>query len=129
MRERDITGLPWLNAERDADQCGVHVIQTGGFGIHRKQSGLRNFFDPLLQGLLIQNLLIIGGRSFQFSDRFKHRVCRLQFLQPALKLKTLVQLGERLNITFLLLQFFQFKIQLNIQPDGGKLVGHRQKIQ
>ena len=49
VAQRDIAGLPGLDAERDAHQIGAHLVKAGGFGVHGDMAALADQGDPAVQ--------------------------------------------------------------------------------
>ena len=43
VAKRDVGGLARIDAKRDADQVGLHLVQAGGFGIHRDMADARGY--------------------------------------------------------------------------------------
>ncbi len=60
VRQRNIGRLPGLDAEREADQLGPHVVQVRRFGVERDQWRGLQTGDPVLEGRLGEHQVVIG---------------------------------------------------------------------
>ena len=58
--ERQIGGMVCLDGERHADQLRIQRIETGRFGVHANEVGLRKFFQPGIE-------LGVGENGFVFT--------------------------------------------------------------
>ncbi len=68
MRQRDIAGLPRLDAKRDADKLGPHLVKARGLGIHSDIAAPADTVDPNLKGCGIGHAFIgvmVEGQRFR----------------------------------------------------------------
>ena len=61
VQQGDIGGLARIDTQRDPHNLGLHLIQTGGFGIHRQIAPRISAADPSFQSVGIADAGI-GGR-------------------------------------------------------------------
>ena len=138
MGQRDITGLPRLDTQRDANKIGNHLVQAGGFGIHRHIATFTNTVDPDLKGRRIAHAFIgvrvkanlfrcrhfgrgwgrgldHGGFNAQlFSNAFRDRA-ELHFAKKA---------QENLWIRIAHFQIIKTKVQRHVAIKLHELLGH-----
>jgi len=72
MAQRDISGASGIDAKGNADQIGLHLVKTGGFGVHRDVADVADMLGPAVQRLHVADAFVGGvveGQAHVFGLR------------------------------------------------------------